>query len=129
MQHETRLAVRPGLVSIIIPCYNAERFLTETLESVFVQTYPQTEVIIIDDGSTDGTAELIRSYADRVKVRDKTAFRECIDLLYEVVPADLAKDCTAGASLVGFKVAGVLLAARKGLRSMPRRSVQKLPPR
>ncbi len=53
---------QPGLVSIIVPCYNAERFLAETLESAFAQSYPDTEIIVIDDGSTDGTAELIRSY-------------------------------------------------------------------
>jgi glycosyltransferase involved in cell wall biosynthesis len=58
---------QPGLVSIIVPCYNAERFLAETLESAFAQSYPDTEIIVIDDGSTDGTAARICSYADRVK--------------------------------------------------------------
>jgi len=64
--------------------------------------------------------------------RDKTAFRECIDLLYEVEPSfrpTWPKTARLVSGLVGFKVAGVLLAALKGLRSMPRRSVQKLPPR
>jgi glycosyltransferase involved in cell wall biosynthesis len=56
-----------GLVSIIVPCYNAARFLTETLESAFKQSYSNTELIVIDDGSTDKTAELIRSYGDRLK--------------------------------------------------------------
>src|SRR5882724_6628365 len=56
----------PNLVSIVIPCFNAERFLTETLESAFLQTYPHTEIIVIDDGSTDGTARIIRSYATRL---------------------------------------------------------------
>jgi glycosyltransferase involved in cell wall biosynthesis len=60
-------ARQPGLVSIIIPCYNAKRFLAQTLESAFAQTYPHTEIIVIDDGSTDGSAELIHSYADRVR--------------------------------------------------------------
>ncbi len=67
MQLEPNAAPRHALVSIIIPCYNAERFLTETLESAFKQTYPHTEVIVIDDGSTDGTADLIRFHADRVR--------------------------------------------------------------
>jgi glycosyltransferase involved in cell wall biosynthesis len=51
-----------SLVSIIIPCYNAQDFLAEALVSAFKQTYPRIEIIVIDDGSTDGTAELIRSY-------------------------------------------------------------------
>jgi glycosyltransferase involved in cell wall biosynthesis len=55
-----------GLVSIVVPSYNAERFLAETLESALLQTYPHTEIIVIDDGSTDGTAEIIRAYAGRV---------------------------------------------------------------
>src|SRR5437764_379604 len=59
--------VEPGLVSIIIPCYNAERFLMETLESAFVQSYTHTEIIVIDDGSNDRTAELIRSCGKRVR--------------------------------------------------------------
>ena len=58
---------KPALVSIIVPCYNAERFLIETLESAFSQTYPSTEVVAIDDGSTDRTAEIIRSYGNRVR--------------------------------------------------------------
>jgi glycosyltransferase involved in cell wall biosynthesis len=62
MKQESQL----GLVSIVVPCYNAERFLRETLESALLQTYPNTEIIVIDDGSTDGTAELIRSYGGRV---------------------------------------------------------------
>src|SRR4051794_40223119 len=56
----------PGLVSVIIPCYNARRFLSDTLASVFAQSYRETQVIIIDDGSTDGTADLIRSFSDRI---------------------------------------------------------------
>jgi glycosyltransferase involved in cell wall biosynthesis len=58
---------RPGVVSIIIPCYNSERFLAETLESALAQTYAHTEIIVVDDGSTDGTAELIRSYSNRLR--------------------------------------------------------------
>lgn len=57
---------QPGLVSIVIPCYNAKDFLVETLESALAQTYSHTEIIVIDDGSTDGTARLIRSYTGRV---------------------------------------------------------------
>src|SRR5262249_2405326 len=60
---------RHGLVSIIIPCYNAERFLTETLESALGQTYRNIEIIIVDDGSTDNSADIIRSYGDRIKAQ------------------------------------------------------------
>jgi glycosyltransferase involved in cell wall biosynthesis len=55
------------VVSVVIPAYNAERFLAETVESVLGQTFPSWELIIVDDGSTDTTAEIASSF----EVRDK----------------------------------------------------------
>ncbi len=52
------------LVSIILPTFNRAAFLPDTLDSVFAQTYPHWELIIIDDGSTDNTVELLKSYDD-----------------------------------------------------------------
>jgi glycosyltransferase involved in cell wall biosynthesis len=49
-------------VSVLIPCYNAERYVGETLESVFRQTWPEIEVIVVDDGSSDRSADVIRSF-------------------------------------------------------------------
>ena len=54
-------------VSCIIPCYNAERFLGEAIESVIAQTLCPAEIIVIDDGSTDGSAAVAARYADRVE--------------------------------------------------------------
>ncbi|MBA4157288.1 MAG: glycosyltransferase [Gemmatimonadetes bacterium] len=56
-----------SLVSIITPCYNAEGFVGETIESVAAQTYPEIEHIVVDDCSSDGSWEVIRSYRDRVR--------------------------------------------------------------
>lgn len=53
------------LVSILIPCHNAAPWLGATLESALAQSYPHTEVIVVDDGSTDASADLARSYAGR----------------------------------------------------------------
>ena len=51
------------LISVVIPAHNAEKYLAEALESVRAQTFPDYEIIVIDDGSTDRTAELASSYS------------------------------------------------------------------
>lgn len=53
------------VVSIIIPCYNAQEFLRETLDSALAQTYSALEVVVVDDGSTDGSTSILREYAAR----------------------------------------------------------------
>jgi glycosyltransferase involved in cell wall biosynthesis len=53
------------LVSVIIPVYNYDRYLGEAIESVLGQTYQHLEVIVVDDGSTDRSAEVAKSFADR----------------------------------------------------------------
>ena len=50
------------LASVVIPAYNAERFLDEAIESVLGQTYAPVETIVVDDGSSDRTAEIARAY-------------------------------------------------------------------
>ena len=51
-------------VSIIIPTYNDEKTITETLDSVVSQTYDDYEIVLVDDGSTDGSSELCDKYAN-----------------------------------------------------------------
>lgn len=53
----------PSLVSIVIPAYNAERYIGRTLRSALDQTYGNTEIIVIDDGSTDRTRSTVESFA------------------------------------------------------------------
>ncbi len=60
---------QPGspLVSCIIAVFNGEAYLHDAIDSVLSQTYPLIEVIVVDDGSTDGTAEVIRRYGVLVR--------------------------------------------------------------
>jgi len=58
-----RIDARP-LVSVIIPCFNQGRFLQEAIASVQKQTYPDIEIIVVDDGSTDNTRTVASSIAD-----------------------------------------------------------------
>ena len=53
------------LVSILIPAYNAEKWVADTLQSAIGQSWPSKEVIVVDDGSTDGTAEVARRFASK----------------------------------------------------------------
>ena len=55
-----------GLVSVVIPIYNAERYLAASLASALAQTYPHVEILAVDDGSTDGSVERLRAHGDRV---------------------------------------------------------------
>jgi glycosyltransferase involved in cell wall biosynthesis len=57
------------LVSIVIPCYNAEYWIADAIQSALSQTYSAIEVIVIDDGSKDGSREIIRSFGDHIKFK------------------------------------------------------------
>ena len=52
------------MVSIVITAYNAERFIGACINAALEQTYPNFEVLVVDDGSTDGTAQICSSVAD-----------------------------------------------------------------
>ena len=52
-----------GLVSIVMPCYNGEQFIDETIKSVLNQTYQKWELLVIDDGSRDSSASIVQNYA------------------------------------------------------------------
>lgn len=51
-----------GLISVIVPVYNAEKYIVETMECVSAQTYENWELLLVEDGSSDGTAEKIEGY-------------------------------------------------------------------
>ena len=62
------------LISVLVPCYNVEKYLRECIDSIRSQTYKNLEIICINDGSTDSTAEILRQYADidrRIRVITK----------------------------------------------------------
>jgi glycosyltransferase involved in cell wall biosynthesis len=59
--------VKDPLISCIVPVYNGVLYLREALDSIEAQTYTPVEIMVVDDGSTDGTADIIASYGERIK--------------------------------------------------------------
>jgi glycosyltransferase involved in cell wall biosynthesis len=86
------------LVSVVIPAYDAEAYLAATIESVLAQTYRPIEVLVIDDGSHDGTVALARSFGDPVRVIEQankgpagarnTGFAEARGVIIALLDAD-----------------------------------------
>jgi glycosyltransferase involved in cell wall biosynthesis len=56
-----------AFVSILIPCHNGERWVAQAIESALAQTFAEKEVLVVDDGSSDSSLEVIRSFGDRVR--------------------------------------------------------------
>jgi glycosyltransferase involved in cell wall biosynthesis len=63
------------LVSVIIPAYNSKKYIAETLQSVAAQSYKNIEVIIVDDGATDGQASIIQQFCEH-DTRFRAVFQE-----------------------------------------------------
>lgn len=57
------------LITVIIPAFNRAPYIEEALSSVFMQAYPDIEVLVVDDGSTDGTYEILEKYHARRLIR------------------------------------------------------------
>ena len=56
------------LVSVVIPVYNSEKFLKESIESVLNQTYQNLEIIVVNDGSTDNSQKILDEYSDKIMI-------------------------------------------------------------
>ena len=59
--------MKQELVSVIMPTYNAGKFLADSIESVLAQTYTNLELLITDDGSTDNTIDILKDFSERDK--------------------------------------------------------------
>ncbi|MDV3351384.1 glycosyltransferase family A protein [Leptothoe sp. LEGE 181152] len=57
------------LVSIVIPCYNAENYVSEAIDSALSQSYANVEVIVVDDGSSDQSRDIVQSYGEKVRFK------------------------------------------------------------
>ena len=60
-----QLVFNTGLVSVILPLYNGEAFIAKAIDSILSQTYKDLEIIVVDDGSTDGSTGIVRSFQEK----------------------------------------------------------------
>ncbi len=68
MESQSKLSKeRPVLISVVMPTYNRRNYIRESLDSVLAQDFSDFEVIVVDDGSTDGTEEAVRLYEGRIR--------------------------------------------------------------
>lgn len=67
--HEWEKSVRSlPKVTVIIPCYNREKYIAKTVESVLNQTYPNVELIVVDDGCSDNSRNVLERFTDRIRI-------------------------------------------------------------
>lgn len=59
--------MKQPLISCIVPVYNGELYLREAIDSILAQTYRPLEIIVVDDGSTDATPDVVAGYGDRLR--------------------------------------------------------------
>ena len=62
------MILHDDLVSVVIPVYNSEKFLDETISSILNQSYDNLEILVIDDGSTDDSLKILKKYNDKIKI-------------------------------------------------------------
>ena len=105
------------LVSILIPAYNAEDWIAETIQSAIAQTWPRKEIIIVDDGSTDRTAEVARRFGSKELKVVSTAnhgLSRAVNHAYQLSQGDYIQELDSDDILAPDKIERQLGALREG---------------
>jgi glycosyltransferase involved in cell wall biosynthesis len=94
------------LVSILIPAYNAERWIGEALRSALGQTWPCKEIIVVNDGSTDRTAEIVERFAPAVKMitTENRGLSAAVNRAYQASQGDYIQELDADDILAPDKI-------------------------
>src|SRR6516165_1130699 len=105
-----------SLVSILIPAYNAENWIAYTLQSAVEQTWPRKEIVVVNDGSRDGTAEVARRFAAaNVKVVStrNQGLSAAVNTAYRLCQGDYIQELDADDLLAPSKIEKQLTALRE----------------
>lgn len=105
------------LVSILIPAYNAAEWISETLRSAVAQTWSRKEIIVVDDGSTDGTADVVRGFASQgvkvVSIENK-GLSGAVNHAFRLCQGDYIQELDSDDILAPDKIERQLAALREG---------------
>src|SRR5438445_7470894 len=105
------------LVSILIPAYNAEEWISYTIRSATAQTWQRKEIIVVDDGSTDRTAEVARRFATKdvsILSTENQGLCAAVNKAYRVCQGDYIQELDADDILAPDKIEKQLAALREG---------------
>ena len=105
------------LVSILIPAYNAEEWIAYTLQSAVAQTWPRKEIIVVDDGSTDRTAQVARRFASQgvaVVSTENRGLSAAVNHAYRLSQGDYIQELDADDVLAPDKIERQLAALQEG---------------
>jgi glycosyltransferase involved in cell wall biosynthesis len=108
--------MRVPLVSILIPAYNAEEWIAESIQSAVAQTWPRKEIIVVDDGSTDRTSDVARGFASQiVKVisTENQGLSAAVNTAYGLCQGDYIQELDADDLLAPDKIEKQLAALRE----------------
>ncbi len=107
-------------VSLLIRSYNYARFLPSAIDSALNQTYPHVEVVVVDDGSTDESRDVIASYGDRVKYQfdENAGETSCLNAAFALSSGDILCLLDADDVFEPDKVAAVVAAARRSPQAL-----------
>ena len=104
------------LVSILIPAYNAEKWIREAIQSALSQTWPYKEIIVVDDGSTDSTDRIVRSFGPRITLisTENRGLSSAVNHALRRAQGDYIQELDADDCLLPNKIEKQLSALREG---------------
>jgi len=117
MHENPRTLTMKPLVSILIPAYNAEKWIAQTLQSAIAQTWPHKEIIVINDGSSDGTAEILRRFGSKevtVVSTENRGLPAAVNHALRLSQGDYIQELDADDLLAPDKIERQLAALREG---------------
>src|SRR5580693_5980341 len=104
------------LVSILIPAYNAEKWIIESVQSAIGQTWERKEIIVLDDGSTDRTAEIAKRFGSKIKLisTENRGLCAAVNHAYSLSQGDYIQELDADDILLPDKIERQMAAIRPG---------------